>query len=278
MKLHVLSDLHLEAWDYAPDPVAVKAADVIVLAGDIQPGTAGLIWARKTYGDKPIVYVAGNHEFFEPEQEWDRTLDELRQVARVQDVHFLENDSVEIAGVRMLGCTLWTDFAFFDPERHRVDALRTEAEKRFADYRVIKAARSSSGLLTTELSMARHKDSVEWLRQELAGGNPANTVVVTHHYPDKGSCKTRYVTEPMTAAYGSQLDPALILQAGLWIHGHVHDKVHYRIAGNGRNTSVVANPRGYGPTQRWPDYENLHFEPKYLVEQLADGNWGEVTQ
>lgn len=129
MKLHILSDLQLEAWDYVPDPEATQEADVILLTGDIQPGTAGLIWARKSFGDKPIVYVAGNHEFFEPEQEWDRTLDELRQAARVHDVHFLENDWVEIAGVRILGCTLWTDFAFFDPRQRRIGALRSEAYK-----------------------------------------------------------------------------------------------------------------------------------------------------
>ena len=38
MKLHILSDLHLELFKFEPDPAAVAAADVIVLAGDIHKG------------------------------------------------------------------------------------------------------------------------------------------------------------------------------------------------------------------------------------------------
>ena len=42
MKLHVLSDLHLELFGFQPDPAAVAAADVIVLAGDIHKGTRAI--------------------------------------------------------------------------------------------------------------------------------------------------------------------------------------------------------------------------------------------
>ncbi|MDD4929008.1 MAG: hypothetical protein PHP85_07010 [Gallionella sp.] len=39
MKIHILSDLHLEYSAYEPQTVG---ADVIVLAGDICPGTRGI--------------------------------------------------------------------------------------------------------------------------------------------------------------------------------------------------------------------------------------------
>lgn len=46
MKLHVLSDLHLEFAEFIPEPIA---ADVIVLAGDIGLTSAGVAWARKSF-------------------------------------------------------------------------------------------------------------------------------------------------------------------------------------------------------------------------------------
>ena len=63
MKLLVLSDLHVEFAAFQPDLEATKAADVVVLAGDIYKGEHGMHWARRTFPDKKIVYVAGNHEF-----------------------------------------------------------------------------------------------------------------------------------------------------------------------------------------------------------------------
>lgn len=274
-KLLVYSDLHLEVSDFQPDSAAVEAADVVVLAGDIHQGIAGIEWARRRIATKPIVYVAGNHEFFGASQEWDRTLDDLRESARVHDVHFLENASVSVGGTVFLGCTLWTDFAYHGSSR--VDELRLQADSQFADYRVIKAdANIHTGLLTSALSIARHQESLAWLR-ELEISDPTSTVVVTHHFPHSKSCPPRFAAAPMTAAYGSKLDPDLIARAGLWIHGHVHHSVDYSVEGEGRQARVISNPMGYGPTPRYPQYENPSFNAGYLVEQLQDGSWRQAT-
>src|SRR3989442_5778678 len=108
MKLLVLSDLHLEFAAFELDRTAAEAADVVVLAGYIHQGTEGIGWARQTFPDKPIVYVAGNHEFYG--HHWTRLLDELRLQAGAHGVHFLENESITVQGIRFLGCSLWTDF------------------------------------------------------------------------------------------------------------------------------------------------------------------------
>ena len=55
MKLYVLSDLHAESAAFLADPAALEEADVVVLAGDIHCGEYTPFWARKTFGDKPIV-------------------------------------------------------------------------------------------------------------------------------------------------------------------------------------------------------------------------------
>lgn len=71
MRIHVLSDIHLEFSDFVPPKTE---ADVVVLAGDIGHHTHGIEWAIKTWwglppwsaamgdGGTPLLYVIGNHD------------------------------------------------------------------------------------------------------------------------------------------------------------------------------------------------------------------------
>src|SRR5687768_7021553 len=108
MRISVLSDLHLEFAPYAPASVR---ADVIVLAGDIHVGVKGIQWAQSAFGDTPVIYVAGNHEYYR--QSYPDHLKKMREAAEGTNVRFLENASTEIEGIVFLGCTLWTDFKLF---------------------------------------------------------------------------------------------------------------------------------------------------------------------
>ncbi|MCH2209521.1 MAG: metallophosphoesterase, partial [Lentisphaerales bacterium] len=60
MRIQVLSDLHIEDQDFT---IPETDADVIVLAGDIHEGTRAIPWI-KAQTDKPVIYVAGNHEYY----------------------------------------------------------------------------------------------------------------------------------------------------------------------------------------------------------------------
>jgi len=103
MKLHILSDLHTEFTDFsAPD----TGADVVILAGDIGVGLAGIEWAARRFPQVPVIYVPGNHEFYGH----DIGLTEQLKAAVPVDIHVLNNDTLELEGIRFLGCTLWTDF------------------------------------------------------------------------------------------------------------------------------------------------------------------------
>ena len=63
MKIHLLSDLHLE---YSLMNVGLSSveSDVVVLAGDIHSGSMGIGWAAKTWKDRPVIYGPGNHEYY----------------------------------------------------------------------------------------------------------------------------------------------------------------------------------------------------------------------
>jgi hypothetical protein len=41
------------------------AADLVVLAGDIDHGIKGVVWARQAFPGIPVLYVAGNHDHYE---------------------------------------------------------------------------------------------------------------------------------------------------------------------------------------------------------------------
>ncbi|WP_229412286.1 MULTISPECIES: metallophosphoesterase [unclassified Massilia] len=66
MRLLILSDLHLEVWrELAPHiDISISRPDVIILAGDIHTKARAPAWAAKTFPGVPVLYIAGNHEFY----------------------------------------------------------------------------------------------------------------------------------------------------------------------------------------------------------------------
>ena len=265
MKLLVLSDLHLahSPFDVVEDGQRIdRIADVVVLAGDIDDGINGFHWARETFPDKPIVMVAGNHEFYG--RNWTKHVDDMRESARAHDIEFLEADTVELAGVRFLGCSLWTDFELFGAEK-KTEAMQI-ARVKMNDYQHIKISRIAefyhvkSHYLIPALTERRHRGSVDWLEQELAKVvDSSKTVIVTHHAPHGNSIPPHFKKELLSASYASDLT-RYMGKAGLWIHGHMHRNSDYNVNG----TRIVCNPNGY--MRKNGSMENDQFNPGLIVE------------
>lgn len=251
MKLHILSDLHLELSDMQPHS-ASNQTDVIVLAGDIHKNAKGIRWARESWPDKEIIYVTGNHEFYRDHVE--HIKEELEAAAEDTGVHFLDDQEAFIGGVRFLGATLWTDFGLFGWENQLscMDAGR----RALNDFRLI---RMNDWPLTPEKTVDMHKASRAWLQDRLAEPFDGKTVVVTHHAPSRGSLAARFADDPLSACFVSELDH-LVEQADLWIHGHTHDNFDYRVG----KCRVICNPRGYEFPSGGP--ENFDFDPTLLVD------------
>ena len=274
LKLLVLSDLHLEFAPFAPDQAAVDAADVVVLAGDICNGTKAIPWARQAFGSKPVVYVAGNHEFYR--FDWIKLLDQMREQARLHDVHFLENESITLQGVRFLGATLWTDFELFG-QKSKMAAMRESAQL-MNDFHLIKAKplpveqsaawlHGSPWKLNPTHTLRRHRETLAWLRAEMARGEPEKTVVVTHHLPSGRSVAPKYAKDMVSAIYASNLPMDVLQGASVWIHGHAHTSFDYQIGDREISARVVCNPRGYPLSRLRPgEFENPGFDPGLMVE------------
>ena len=250
MKILVLSDLHLEFANLNP-PTAI--VDLVILAGDIWKEDQGIHWARATWPDLPIIYLAGNHEFYRTER--NACLGALRSSAQKANVHFLENDEIVIDGVRFLGCTLWTDFDLFGLT-HSKEKVFQSCINSLADFRWIKEVATP---FTPSDAIRLFQESTAWLKNKLIEEPfEGKTVVVTHHLPSARSVAPQYANNLSSAGFASNLD-ALFGYSDLWIHGHTHTNFDYIAKG----TRVICNPRGYVFRGK---AENPEFNLELVVE------------
>lgn len=288
MKFLILSDLHIEHASFtAPSDLAF---DAVILAGDIHaPGHRAVHWARResVFGsDKPIILVPGNHEFYGASLNTE--LQEMRKAAQGSNVHVLSRDELVLddpAGgrVRILGCTLWTDFLLpigSDGQRvEDVELALASANRRLSDYRRIEVEfhKTPAGdpmhfkrhkrLLTAEDTLAMHWVDRSWLARSLATPFEGTTVVVTHHAPSPGSAHPEHGGDQLTPSFVSDLPGDLFLHPFaevLWVHGHTHASANYLR----KTTRVLSNPRGY--PVRPGVFENPDFDPRLIVEVGAD--------
>ena len=247
MRLHILSDLHLEFEPFTPPKVE---ADAVVLAGDIHTGRNGLKWALQTFPDRPVIYVLGNHEFYG--QKLQKLTEELREMAGGTNIHLLENDSFCLADVVFLGATLWTDFAL----NGNPVVAEVAAQTGMNDYRRIRTLPRYSRLKPSD-TRRLHLESRRWLEDQVSGLKGRKVVVVTHHAPSRESIPPRFEGDAFNPAFASDMTRFIIQsEARLWVHGHIHCGCDYTLG----RTRVLANSRGY------PAETQTGFEPGLIVE------------
>lgn len=275
MRLHVLSDLHVDIAGNAWSPPTLTDANVVVCAGDtMAPQTLGLRWLRDAFPAQRVLCVPGNHCYYshhvKHRPELKTTYEEQRRrgsdLARELGTDLLDDGEIVIDGVRFLGSTLWTDFQQ-RPGYTAFDAAVREAERRHNDYRNIKVGRGRSrDKFTAGHSLGAHRKGRVFLRDALARPFAGETVVVTHHAPSPRSLDP--AVKDLDWLYASDLEA--LMQGdrapALWIHGHIHRNADYVIG----STRVLANPRGYPNEPRliaeYGRRENPDFDPTLVVE------------
>lgn len=270
VNIQLLSDLHLESNPhFAPQPS--PGADVLVLAGDIGSYQNGSALTRLGIADfglgrfanwpVPVIFVPGNHEY--DALDFAEAHERLRQTCARLGLVWLEREVAVLAGVRFVGCTLWTDFDALTSAR----AVSSEVtlgqqlaarEKAFraADFALKKNHTLVGGKpMLAEAVRERGLNAQAWLRQALAQPFDGKTVVVTHFAPSLLSADPRFGITPGTAGFCNALDDLFPL-ANLWLHGHLHCPSDYKVAG----CRVVANPLGYARKN-----EQLQFTPQSCI-------------
>jgi predicted phosphodiesterase len=225
VRINYFSDIHLEFGDLAaPD----NGADLIIAAGDIGICEQGVAWLKNL--GKPVIYVAGNHEFYT--HEYREALLLIREQCQGSNVQFLENRSFIFQQVRFLGCTLWSDL--YAEGEEKTESLKESLN----DFKKI---RFGGKRLDAETFTRLHQQSRAWLENELAQPFAGKTVVVTHHAPSEWSWNEA-PNAVKKLAYCNDLKSLMHQhEIAAWFHGHTHSQVDYRIAG----TRILCNPRGY---------------------------------
>jgi 3',5'-cyclic AMP phosphodiesterase CpdA len=151
--------------------------DILVVAGDLTTRMArGVTWLRERVTDRPVIYVAGNHEPYG--QDIDIDVEKARAAAAGSNVRILQNEACNIGGVLFVGATLWTDFALFGSP----DYAMNRAVGIMNDYARIRKNSYADRLRPSD-TVARHFESREFLVRTIHEAPTSRKVVVVTHHP-----------------------------------------------------------------------------------------------
>jgi len=249
MKLHILSDLHIEFGGLeSPE----TNADVVILAGDIHVGKKGFDWVKDNFRNQKVIYVLGNHEYYRGAIP--KLTEKLKERSVGTNVHILENEALTIEDVRFLGCTLWSDFRLLN----NLNTAVIVAHEMMNDYRLVRLSPIYRKIQPSDTAIW-HGRSRSWLEKELKKGKKEEkkTVVITHHAPSILSVPEQYKNDHLSAAFASEMEKFIEkTEPDLWIHGHLHTSSDYLIG----STRVICNPRGY------TDEPNNNFDVDLVVK------------
>jgi Icc-related predicted phosphoesterase len=253
MRGQIFSDLHLDVFPIKPITI-VPGVDLVIVAGDVCEGVLRAFehLRRIVPMDIPIVMVPGNHEFYR------RFIpDELALAlahAGAFNLHILNGTALELAGVRFVGATLWTDYQVFG-EANQARVMNACA-KGMNDHRLIGWQKKPWLRFRPQEAALLHHRSKGAITETLAAPFAGPTVVISHHAVHWDSIHPRFRSDPVTGAFVSDLSELIeTYQPTLWVHGHVHNSSDYFVG----KTRILCNPHAYGT-------ENATFDGALVVE------------
>lgn len=266
-KFHLISDIHLE---FAP--LVLPGGELLILSGDacevknFNPDyiPEGGTWDRPSNNDRrrlntltfftkelpkydKVIYVLGNHEHYQ--FKFDKTLSAMRErlvKAGVNNVTILENETLDLDGLLIIGATLWTDCNKNNPMtmNYLADAMN--------DYKVITKhylPENKYYRLLPKVTYAVHQQTKEFIKQTLSDNPGKPTMIVTHHVPSTLSIADEFKHDfHMNGGFASDLSELILdnPQIKIWTHGHTHTPFDYMIG----PTRILCNPRGYAGYER----------------------------
>lgn len=256
MLVRPFSDIHAEFWHQNKinrilgmvlTPLPADSESVALIAGDLGLAHRQETWlkALSVYSKQflAVVYVEGNHFYYH--NDFFGRIHELKsKLSLPNNVHFLENESVEINGVVFIGATLWTDFQGKDFFKMQY------ARKNMNDFVVIK--KPTGQRLLPEDTVDLFYESRDYIFDAIRKAGEKKTVVVTHHGISTLSIHERFRGDSLNCAYMTDLSNEIIDHGpDLWVHGHTHSSFDYTLG----KTRVIVNPYGYKDVEVNPQFD-----------------------
>jgi Icc-related predicted phosphoesterase len=251
-RIQVASDVHLEFTGMGCDldTVSEESRDILIVAGDLAEGTRGFDWLRYQCSFSDVVYVAGNHEYYG--HDIDEVDKRFRDFANtIPTLHFLQKDTVELFGLKIAGCTLWTDMQDMSGWERR------QVEKSMTDF--CGAITKRHTRLTADIACGINMDHRNWLM-----GQQDADIVVTHHAPSWQSVTDYWLENGklLNPAFAGNSDDLIrLIEPKYWIHGHMHSFMRYWHDEKVGGTQILCNPRGYGGSYQ----ERTGFSDNFMI-------------
>jgi predicted phosphohydrolase len=233
ISFQISSDLHIEYNEKKPNPFdyITPSADILILAGDIgslykiDQLTSFLDTLSKVF--KIILYVPGNHEYYtmkKYENEsmviLEKRLHGLQKV--IKNLYVLNNSSVKINDICILGCTLWSNPTITIPNF------------------IVKIFG-----MTTKIYKNKHNKDVKYIKNmiEYCKKKKLKLLVVTHYPPTRKVIKYRLINkDKYLSLYVNDLDHLLDKKnVHTWVSGHIHQNYDFKTENGCR---VIGNQKG----------------------------------
>ncbi len=239
MRLHVMSDLHLEfhrdGGSEFVDSLPVPEVDALVLAGDI--GNIRALYhltdvlTRICSKYRKTFFVFGNHEFYGASLAGIAAAKPMLE-ANVPNLKVLTDQSVQFEDRRILGGTMWFPF--------RPDDIL---------YRHLLA---DFGHIRDWQAIEDHHTSFMEMAKDVREGD----IVISHHVPSRHSVHEAFRGSDLNRFFVTDLTELIEeRKPALWIHGHTHFCFDYVLG----STRIVCKPFGY-PTEATGFREGLVVE------------------
>lgn len=219
MRIQYVSDLHIEYYDYIPNPLdfITPVSDILILAGDI-----GNLYKYNQLTDflrdlckyfKIVIYIAGNREYYRPRGYKFINIYELhKRLLNIQEnidnLYILDKSSIQIGDLCIVGATLWSD-------------IRTDIPRFIVHIPD----------MSKELYMIKHRSDLRYIKKMIkyCGENNLKLLIVSHHSPTFQTLENKRLYDKYVSLYASNLD--YLLENSIiygWIFGHINlcvDKV-----------------------------------------------------
>jgi len=247
LQIQIMSDIHLE---FSANIDIEPKAKYLALLGDIGLASTSVykeFLLKQAEKFEKVFVIAGNHEYYHG-----TVADTKNAISSICKEHknliFMDAKSISINGVRVIGCTLWTNI----PTQHK-----EEISMCLRDYSRIywkndnpnseNTDKNSKKPITVDDTNSWHKEQVAFIKSEINSAKEANerVCVLTHHAPLKFCDAGEHYKQPSSFAFSTDLEYLFGDPVSVWAYGHTHHYIDLDLNG----TRIITNPRGYVPTE-----------------------------